>query len=255
MSILYGTKINQLLANTAPIGLLFADWLKKKGYSVQLQKKYRDSGWLTAICKGVMYRTGSRLNAYEAIASYNKQMGGTLRVAAMSALEYMGFNHYVPMGKPVLMVAAPTCKMPLWMQSDVYDATFRVFHTNAFSYVETIERVSYNGTLYVSSPEQAFLECLILAPKSYNYMDLYYVMEQLTTLRSDVVQHLLETLNNNRVKRMFLYMAEKVRHYWFEELHPERIDTGTGKIQVVANGTFNRKYNMTIPKEIEECEG
>ena len=85
MSVLYGTKINQLLANTAPTGLLFADWLKKKGYSVQLQKKYRDSGWLTAICKGVMCRTGARLNAYDAIASYNKQMGGTLRVAAMSA--------------------------------------------------------------------------------------------------------------------------------------------------------------------------
>ena len=75
MSVLYGTKINQLLANTAPTGLLFADCLKKKGYSVQLQKKYRDSGWLTAICKGVMCRTGARLNAYDAIASYNKQMG------------------------------------------------------------------------------------------------------------------------------------------------------------------------------------
>ncbi len=57
MSILCGTKINQLLANIAPTGLLFADWLKKKGYSVQLQKKYRDSELLTAISKGVMYRT------------------------------------------------------------------------------------------------------------------------------------------------------------------------------------------------------
>ncbi|MGM9729176.1 AbiEi antitoxin N-terminal domain-containing protein [Leyella stercorea] len=36
---------------------MFADWLKKKGYSVQLQKKYRDSELLTAISKGVMYRT------------------------------------------------------------------------------------------------------------------------------------------------------------------------------------------------------
>ena len=78
MSILYGTKINRLLVNTAPTGLLFADWLKKKGYSGQLQKKYRDSVWLTAMCKGVMYRTGGRLNAYDAIASYNKQMGGTM---------------------------------------------------------------------------------------------------------------------------------------------------------------------------------
>ena len=76
MSVLYGTKINQLLANTAPTGLLFADWLKKNDYSGQLQKKKnRDSGWLTAMCKGVMCRTGSRLNAYDSIASYNKQMG------------------------------------------------------------------------------------------------------------------------------------------------------------------------------------
>ena len=94
-----------------------------------------------------------------------------------------------------------------------------------------------------------------MAPKSYSYMDLYYVMEQLTTLRSDVVQHLLETLDNNRVKRMFLYMAEKAGHFWFDELHPEKIDVGTGKIQAAANGTFNRKYNMTIPKELEEYEG
>ena len=92
MSITYGTKINQLLANTTPTGLLFADWLKKEGYSGQLQKKYRDSGWLTALCKGVMFRTGGRLNVYDAIASYNKQMRGNLRVAAMSALEYTGKN-------------------------------------------------------------------------------------------------------------------------------------------------------------------
>lgn len=254
MSILYGTKVNQLLVNTAPTGLLFADWLKKKGYSVQLQKKYRDSGWLTAICKGVMCHTGGRLNAYDAIASYNKQMGGTLRVAAMSALEYTGFNHYVPMGKPVLMVAAPTFKTPLWMQNDVYNATFRVFHTNAFSYTETIERVTDSGTLYVSSPEQAFLECLILAPKSYSYMDLYYVMEQLTTLRSDVVQHLLETLDNNRVKRMFLYMAEKAGHYWFDMLDLSKVDLGTSKLQLVKDGVYNAKYRITIPKELNSYE-
>ena len=121
-----------------------------------------------------MYRTGGRLNAYDAIASYNKQMGGTLRVAAMSALEYTGFNHYVPIGKPVL---------------------------------------------------------------------------------TDVVQHLSEDLDNNRVKRKFLYMTEKAGHYWFEELHPEKTDIGTRKIPTAANWTFNRKYNMIIPKDLEEYEG
>ncbi|WP_366509586.1 hypothetical protein [uncultured Prevotella sp.] len=30
------------------------------------------------MCKGVMYRMDGCLNAYDAIASYNKQMGGTM---------------------------------------------------------------------------------------------------------------------------------------------------------------------------------
>ena len=68
MSILYGKKINQLLANTAPTGLLFADWLRRKAIRANCKIKNRDSGWLTSMCKGVMCRTGSRLNAYDAIA-------------------------------------------------------------------------------------------------------------------------------------------------------------------------------------------
>ena len=86
-------------------------------------------------------------------------------------------------------------------------------------------------------------------------MDLYYIMEQLTTLRSEVVQHLLETTDNKRVKRIFLYMAEKAGHYWFEELITTKIDLGTGKLRLATNGKFNAKYNMTIPKELEDYEG
>lgn len=48
MSILSGTKINQLFANTAPTGLLFADWLKKKDYSGQLQKE-KQGLWMADI--------------------------------------------------------------------------------------------------------------------------------------------------------------------------------------------------------------
>ncbi len=96
---------------------------------------------------------------------------------------------------------------------------------------------------------------LFLAPNLYSYMDLYYAMEQLTTLRPEVVQHLLETIDNKRVKRMFLYMAEKAGHYWFEELQPEKIDLGTCKMQLATNGKFNAKYKMTIPKELEDYEG
>lgn len=256
MSISYGTKINQLLAGTAPTGLMFSDWLKKNGYSAQLQKRYRDTGWLTSLCKGVMYRTGSHLNAFDALASYNSQLDKQLRIGAASALEYAGFNHYVPMGKPLLMVALPQGeKMSLWMKSDAYDMTFRTFSTTAFAALDVSKHDRDSGTLYVSSPELAFLECLALAPKQYSYMDLYYIMEQLTTLRSEVVQRLLESTSNIRIKRMFLYMAEKAGYYWFEELDTDKMDLGAGKLQLVKNGVLNKKYSITVPKELDDYEG
>ena len=106
----------------------------------------------------------------------------------------------------------------------------------------------------VSSPEQAFMECLLLAPEQYNYMDLYYIMEQLTSLRADVVQTLLEHIKNQRIKRVFLYMAEKAGHYWFDMLNIDRINLGTSKQQLVENGIYIKKYRITIPKELNEYE-
>ena len=256
MSISSGTKINQLLANTNPSGLLFSGWLKSQGYSEQLQKRYRDSKWLSSLTRGVMFRTGSKLSAYSALASCNAQTGTELRIAAHSALEFAGFNHYVPMGKPILTVAlANLSKRPAWMIDDMFDMTFRTFNTDAFGMMEVVTKDTDSGRLIISSPEVAFLECLLLAPKYYDYADLYYIMEQLTTLRSDTVQRLLETTKNYRVKRVFLYMAEKACHYWYDELNLENIDLGHSKIQLSSDGLYNSKYKMTIPKSLSLYEG
>ena len=256
MDIVKGTKINQLLTNIDPSGLIFSSWLKSHGYSDQLQKQYRDSGWLVSLSQGVMCRAGSTLSAYSALASCNLQTGSMHRIAAHSALEYAGFNHYVPMGKPTLTVAIdPAKKRPAWMGKDVFDMTFRTFHTETFPEPEVTTNSTKHGVQYISSPEQAFLECLLLAPRYYDYTDLYYVMEQLATLRSEVVQRLLESCKNFSVKRMFLYMAERAGHYWFRELETERIALGTSKIQLVPNGTYVSKYRITIPKALSDYEG
>ena len=98
------------------------------------------------------------------------------------------------------------------------------------------------------------MECLLLAPEQYNYMDLYYIMEQLTSLRADVVQTLLEHIKNQRIKRVFLYMAEKAGHYWFDMLNIDRINLGTSKQQLVESGIYIKKYRITIPKELNEYE-
>ena len=109
------SKLNKMLQSGQKNGLLFASWLIEQGYSKQLLSRYRSSGWLSALCKGVMYRTGDRLSAFGALQSFNEQLGKSFHIAAHSALELWGFNHYVPMGKPLLMVSTAGGKMPQWM--------------------------------------------------------------------------------------------------------------------------------------------
>ena len=255
MNIEKRTKLNQLLQNWQTGGLLFSSWLIKNGYSDQLMQQYRKSGWLSFLSKGVMYRTGDKLSFYSALSNYNSQLDKGFYVGAHSALELSGFNHYVPMGKPVLMIGhLKEDKVPSWMVNTDFEYEIKFFSTKIFktSQLDMFKRGDYD--VLASVPEQAFLECLLLAPNQYAYMDLFYIMEQLTTMRAEVVQLLLENTDNLKVKRLFLYMAQKAGHEWFGKLDRSRIDLGIGKRQLVEKGVYLPEYMITIPKELYEYE-
>ena len=254
MSVLTTSKINQLLQSGHKGGLFFSKWLNEQGYSPQLISRYRSSGWLSALARGVVYRAGEELFAFGALSSYNQQLGKHLRIAAHSALELWGVNHYVPMGKPLLMVTCNKEAVPQWTKLNVFDREFKPFSTDVFVSPQSTTIHFRDWQLLVSTPEQAFMECLLLAPLHYNYLDLYYIMEQLTTLRPEMVQTLLHTTKNYRVKRLFLYMAEKAGHYWLDEVDVHSIDLGTHKLQLEKAGAYVSKYKLTIPRELYEYE-
>lgn len=254
MSVSTESKINQLLKSGQQGGLYFSGWLSRQGYSPQLIGRYRSSGWLSALSRGVVYRTGSPLSAFGAVASYNQQVEKGLRIAAHSALELWGFNHYVPMGKPILVVGMDKKTAPQWMRSELFDREFQPFFSSLFPTSQAVTLCYQDWELLVSAPEQAFMECLLLAPKRYDYVDLFYIMEQLTTLRPAVVQSLLEATSHYRTRRLFLYMAEKAGHSWVEDLDTARIDLGTHKLQLIKSGVYVSKYKMTVPKALHYYE-
>lgn len=255
MNIEPSTKINRLLYNDHQGKLYFSAWMKEQGYSDQLLKQYRESGWLVSLYKGVMYRPGGKLLALGALSSYNEQMNKNFHIAAHSALEIAGFNHFVPMGKPTLMTSYTRgASVPKWMSFEDFDMTMKFFSTEIFPKQNIYKHRVGDFELLVSSPEQAFLEALYLTPSHYTYMDLFYIMEQLTTLRVDVLQELLESIVSVRVKRMFLYMASKANHYWFEELDLDKISLGEGKRHLATGGVYIAEYKITIPKELRDYE-
>lgn len=255
MSIDSSNKLNRLLQAERQGKLFFSAYMQKNGYSNQLLKRYRTSGWLVSLSKGVMYRAGGQLRSFGAIASYNEQLGKDLYIGAHSALELSGFSHFIPMGKPLLMVGHPVSEVPPnWLKTSEFERELQFFSTNTFSEPQFFKRIEEGFAIRISAPEQAFLECLLLTPAHYSYMDLYYIMEQLTTLRPEVLQSMLENTDNLKVKRMFLYMAQKAGHYWFEMLDKSKIDLGTSKYQLAKNGVYISDYKITVPQELYNYE-
>ena len=161
-----------------------------------------------------MIRTGDTPTLYGAIYSLNTQVDKHLTIGAMSALEIHGYSYYLPMGRPTISLSAPQKEyLPLWFRKYDWGVTLRLFTTEIFNSVTGITTTRQGVfELPISTPERAFMECLHLAPQYYDITDLYYVMEMLSILPPKNVQRLLEGCRSVKVKRLFLFMAEKARH-------------------------------------------
>ena len=251
------TKINLLLQQVPKNSLLISSWMTKQNMSTKEQSLCVTSGWLSRLSQGVYYRVGDVPTLYAAISSYNRQLGKKCFVGASTALDLRGFSHFVAMGKPTAYLFTQTSqRLPFWLLNNSWDMEVRYFTTKIFgSDFIGIEEMEVNGVeLLVSSPERAFMECLHLVPAYYSIMDTYYVMEMLTTLRPKLIQQLLEVCTSVKVKRLFLYMAEKSKHQWFHAINLSKVDLGEGKRSIVKDGVYNNKYGITISKELDDYE-
>lgn len=65
-------------------------------------------------------------------------------------------------------------------------------------------------------------------------------------------QTLLSQCKSVKVKRLFLYMAEKSNHQWFQFLKTDEINIGTGNRMVTEKGVYISKYLISIPTELAE---
>lgn len=57
-----------------------------------------------------------------------------------------------------------------------------------------------------------------------------------------------------KVKRLFLYMAEKSKHQWVGAIETEKIDLGKGVRSLAHEEVLVSKFHITIPRELAEYE-
>jgi len=246
------SKINKLL-HSQPYGTIFTSgWMLRNGYSHALQQRYKESGWLVPIGNGASKRFGDEVSVEGALYTLQKQMELSVHIGGKSALAIMGRSHYLQMGKSRLVLFSRADeKLPKWFAEYDWEVTIDYNSSNFLEdEIGMVESNIQNFKVRISGEIRALLECLYLSSRDQNIMECYEILEGMSNLRPQLVQKLLEGCNSVKVKRLFLFMAEKAGHAWVKYLKQDCLDLGSGKRSIVPNGAYVKKYQITVPKEL-----
>jgi len=244
------TKINQLIGKWPRGTIKTVEELEKLGYTPQLLKIYSNSGWIELVARG-MYKLYKDEVIWQGML-YGLQMKSStsLHAGGKTALTIKGYGHYLSLRETkVYFFSDRTENFNIWL-SKFEQITLK--RNEMFDYSKEEHFIMFNTgnfEIKISSPELAVMEILYLIPREQSFDEADKIMGGLTTLRPNLVQSLLENCNSVKAKRLFLYLAEKNKHSWMEEIKVDRIDLGTGKRLIVKNGAYNSKYKITVPRE------
>lgn len=261
-------KLNQL--QKLPDGVLVdAAWLERHGYSSSLRSQYVKAGWLNQPAPRVYRRSHGDLTWQQAVTSLQAFMDYPLTVGGRTALEELGFAHYLGEQRDVHLYG-PT-RPPGWLAALPLNVTFR-WHNSArlFDAVQeksTFEPVAKESPsllpggfmasgatmqwpLRLSSAERAILEWLDELPDHESFHHLDMAMEGLANLSPRRLQPLLERCRSVKVKRLFFYFADRHRHAWLGQLDKAAVDLGTGKRRLAKGGKLDPTYLITVPEDM-----
>jgi hypothetical protein len=273
------------LQRALPEGLV-ADsvWLEKHGYSRSLRQKYVAHGWLDQMARGVYRRpvpkppanAGHEALRWEPVViSLQILLDCPFTVGGRTALELQGFAHYLSSARHHREVHLyGTGKPPGWVFKLGLESPFvfhnarKLFKTEAgrphrkksesnsgsdllnSSYIQQ-QWGQWEWPLTMSSPERAILELLDEVPERETFHQANVLMEGLRNLSPRRLQTLLVACRNVKVKRLFLWFAERHQHAWLKKLNRKDIDLGRGKRMLVRGGKLDPTFNITVPESID----
>lgn len=234
--------------------VLLSSWLAREGYSYDLQHRYRESQWLQRLGSGAMIRSGDSVEYEGAIFALQEQAGLSIHPGATTALALLGKAHYLELGsKRVTLFGNRNDRLPAWFVTGEWGSEIAYYSTSFLPAEASLSQLEMkNFSIKISDPIRAMMECLYLVPKKMDLVTCYELMEGLNDLRPDKVQILLEQCTSVKVKRLFLFLAEKAGHQWFSYLDLNKIHLGKGKRMFAKNGVYIPKYEITVPQKLAQ---
>ncbi len=256
MSSHFDGKIKKLQHLLPTNGIITQQCMDLYGIYRQLSRKYVLSGWLERVGNGAFKRQGNNVSWEAALNAIQKQLKSPVHIGAKSALEIKGGGHYLKLGryfKMFLFSYTTTCNLPKWFYDQNWKLRFMLIKTNlfpeGFEVGHTKEEMK-GFEVVLSSKERAIFELLYLIPKHQTWNEADLIFENLVSLRPKEIQILLEKCSSIKVKRMFLFFAERHNHQWFKKLDLKKIDLGSGDRLIHKKGKLDKKYRITVPKSL-----
>lgn len=247
------TKINDILPHWPKGTVKTVKELTSLGLYPSLLQEYTKTKWIELFIKGIYKRYHDEVTWQGLLYGLQKNKEIAVHAGGKTALEFKGYSHYLGMGgNKVFIFSNRKLNFNIWLKKFPVISLKR---TEVFNYTKETYFTDYDAGGYkikISSPELAAMEMLYLVPSEQGFDEAYHIMEGLTSLRPNLVQSLLESCSSIKVKRLFLYMAEKSGHGWFSKLNTEKIDLGSGKRMIAEGGVLDKTYNITVPKTYEE---
>lgn len=273
------SKINRL-ERELPEGLLVdAGWLDKRGYYPSLRGKYVASGWLVQPTRGVFRRPRGFVTWQQVVVSLQTLLEVPLVVGGRTALELQGVAHYLPQEQREVHLYGQAA-LPSWINKLGLKEHF-VLHNSARLFrnepstrgltslsldLKTGKSASndplrtgltsqpwgqWGWPLTLSAVERALFELLDELPERESFHQVDMLMGSLAHLSPRRLQKLLDDCRSVKVKRLFLFFADRHKHSWLKHIERGTVDLGTGKRMLVRGGKLDRTYQITVPGDLD----
>lgn len=235
-----------------PGTVILASWLDAKGFSYDLQQRYKKSEWLESIGVGAFIRPNENVNWQGAVYSLQKQANLQVHIGGLTALSLLGYSHYLRSGvETIYLFSKLKTKLPAWFEKYSWSEPITHIKTSFLPSAQGYEEFNQGVfQIKIASPERAILECLYLTPDILDILEAYQILSGLVNLRPELMQSLLIDCKSVKVKRLFLYMLKKANHQWGQFLDTSKVLLGTGDREVVKNGKYDSEFHITVPKEL-----
>jgi hypothetical protein len=249
-------KLKQLQEHL-PEGLLAdAAWLSRQGYSTALRSQYVSSGWLEQPTRGVFRRARGELSWQQAVVSLQTHLlsDAVPIVGGRTALEIQGYAHYLPQADKEVYLYGNK-QPPGWLMKLPLNVAF-VYHRDGGLFrndpvTHGLTSVNWKDwQLTLSTPERAVLQLLDELPLRESFHQVDKLFEGLANLSPHRLQKLLADCKSVKVKRLFLFFADRHQHGWLKHLDKTKIDLGSGKRVLVKGGKLDPSYQITLPEEL-----